>query len=108
MLIKSYALLILAKSSQSKSQFGQVKLNILQLTLMTLAQSGMHQSRSQEVPGSISFEVNFITRIMEQWGRLCVHNCLSVCPQGRQRWEGKRVYHWSLVHVLRSLVISLS
>ena len=32
----------------------KVKLNISQLTLTRLAESGKHQSESQEIPGSIS------------------------------------------------------
>ena len=46
------------QSIVQKSQT-KVKLNISQLALAKLAQSGRHQSRTQEVPGSIPTEGNF-------------------------------------------------
>ena len=61
--LHSYTLLILAKSSKSKSRVHKqkVNLNISQLTLAKAAQSGMPQSRTQEVPCSIPTRGNFFS-----------------------------------------------
>ena len=73
------ALLMLTESFISKSQLVQRKLNlnITQLTLNKLAQSARHESRTQEVPGSIPtflqnyFALPFIT-IYCQHCQLCI------------------------------------
>ena len=65
--LRSHALLILAKESQSKSQLvcqTKVKLSIPQLTLAKFVQSGRHESGSQEVPGSILTGGNFFAEFL--------------------------------------------